>query len=345
MDLWMWFAVFAVSAGVLVIAGVSLAKSGDEIATRTGAGGLLVGGILIAGATSLPEVATDVTAAIEGAPALAVGDLFGSSMANMAILAVIDLVGRRRVLPAVELAHAQIGSLAMVLTSIAVLGAATPVGLALGWIGVDTIVIVAAYVGAVAWVRRSRAMRAAEGPVGVAIGEETLTPTGWGIRGEEATGLRRALLRFSGAAVAVLVSAPAVAISAQGIARETGLGETFVGTTLVAIATSLPELVASLAAVRIGAFDLAVGNLFGSNSLNMAMLVIIDAAYVEGPLLSAVSSPAVIVSGVGALLLMALAIALVVGGTETRIKRLEPDAVLLLAAYMGCIAAIWSVST
>jgi cation:H+ antiporter len=339
MTLWSWLAMFFVSAGALIVAGVSLARSGDEIATRTGAGGLLVGGILVAGATSFPEVATDVTAAIEGAPALAIGDLFGSSMANMAILAVIDLVGRRQVLPAVELAHAQIGSLAMALTALAVIGVATPVGFAIGWIGIDTVVIVGAYVAAVAWVRRSRARRPD------AVAEEAIVPTGWGIRGVGGSGLRRAFLRFAFAAVAVLVSAPLVAISSQGIARETGIGETFVGTTLVAMATSLPELVASLAAVRIGAFDLAVGNLFGSNALNMATLAVVDAAYVEGPLLSAVSSPSVVVAGVGALLLMALAIALIVGGTETRIKRLEPDAVLLLAAYVGCIAAIWSVST
>jgi len=337
-----WLLLFVASASALVLAGVSLARSGDEIATRTGAGGLLIGGILIAGATSLPELATDVSAAIGGAPTIAVGDLFGSSMANMAILAVIDLVGRRQVLPAVELAHAQVGSLGMALTALAVIGAATPVGLTLGWVGVDTVVIVAAYVAAVAWVRRHRASRAPEGPASVS--EETFVPTGWGLRGEEGVGLRRALVRFAVAAVAVLGAAPLVAISAQGIARETGIGQTFVGTTMVAVATSLPELVASLAAVRIGAFDLAVGNLFGSNALNMAMLFIVDVAYIEGPLLSAVSSPAVLVAGVGALLLMALAIALVVTGTETRIKRLEPDAVLVLAAYAGCLTALWAVS-
>jgi cation:H+ antiporter len=168
--------------------------------------------------------------------------------------------------------------------------------------------------------------------------------TGWGLRGDDGAGLRASLLRFGLAAAVVLVAAPIVAISAEGIATEAAIGETAVGTSLVAVATSLPELVASLAAVRIGAHDLAVGNLFGSNALNMGMLLAIDLAYVDGPLLTAVSSPPVIVAGVGAILLMAVAIAIVVGGTETRIRRLEPDAVILLAAYVGALAAVWFTS-
>ncbi|MDH4111294.1 MAG: hypothetical protein OEV60_01260 [Actinomycetota bacterium] len=344
MTLGAWASVFVVSAGALVLAGIYLARAGDEIATVTGVGGLLVGGILLAGATSLPEVATDVTAVLEGAPSLAVGDLFGSSMANMAILAVIDLVGRRHVLPAIELAHAQIGSIAMALTALAVIGVATPVGLAIGWIGMDTLVVGIAYVTAIVWVRRSRAERARNG-TGPELTRQTLRPTGWGVRGADGAGLRSALLRFGLAAAGVVVSAPLVAIAAKGLAEEAAIGQTAIGTSLVAVATSLPELVASLAAVRIGAHDLAVGNLFGSNALNMGILLVIDIAYVEGPLLSSVMSASAIVAGVGALLLMALAIAIVVGGTETRIRRLEPDAVLLLAAYVGCLAAVWFTST
>jgi cation:H+ antiporter len=343
MTLGTWLVVFGLSAGVLVVVGTHLSRAGDQIATLTGVGGMLVGGILLAGATSLPELATDVSAAIEGAPSLAVGDLFGSSMANMAILAVIDLVGRRHVLPAVELTHAQVGSIAIALTALAVLGVATPVGLAIGWVGLDTVLVTAAYVTAVVWVRRSRAQRGAGG-TGAEVGRQTMRATGWGLRGDDGAGLRASLLRFGLAAAVVLVAAPIVAISAEGIATEAAIGETAVGTSLVAVATSLPELVASLAAVRIGAHDLAVGNLFGSNALNMGMLLAIDLAYVDGPLLTAVSSPPVIVAGVGAILLMAVAIAIVVGGTETRIRRLEPDAVILLAAYVGALAAVWFTS-
>ena len=79
-------------------------------------------------------------------------------------------------------------------------------------------------------------------------------------------GLRRAAIGFAVATLAIVVAAPILAVSAKKIAETTGIGTTFVGTSLVAVATSLPELVASLAAMRLGAFDLAVGNLFGSNA-------------------------------------------------------------------------------
>jgi cation:H+ antiporter len=69
-----------------------------------------------------------------------------------------------------------------------------------------------------------------------------------------------------------------------------GTTATFIGTSLVAITTSLPELVVSISAVRLGAFDLAVGNLFGSNAFNMAAFFFADLTYQQGGLLSTVSS-------------------------------------------------------
>ncbi|MGD9797996.1 MAG: sodium:calcium antiporter [Acidimicrobiia bacterium] len=325
--------VFAAAAAVLTLAGVQLARAGDEIAERAGLSRLFVGMLLVAGATSLPEIVTDVSAAVADAPDLAVGDLFGSSMANMAILAVVDLLHRHRVWAHVEIGHARVASVAVALTALATMGIVTPAGLTVGWVGVDTIAIAAAYAAAVAWMRRS--------PTGRFAGGELLpVPTGWTRPGRGA--LRPAVLRFVAASTVILVTAPALAYSGQSIARESGLGETFVGTALLALTTSLPELVASIAAVRIGAHDLAVGNLFGSNAFNMAALVLVDVAYTPAALLHAVD-PSQATAGMGAILLMALALAALVHGTETRARRLEPDAILLLVAYAGALFAVWSV--
>lgn len=335
-----WSAIFAIAGAALIWAGVRLARAGDEIATRTGFGGLLVGMLLMAAATSLPEIVADVSAAIADAPHLAVGDLFGSNMANMAVLAVIDLIARRKVWPAVELGHARVASVAIALTALAVLGIVTPVGVSVGWVGLDTVGICAAYVFAVAWVRRSRPRVPG---IATDLGELP-APTGWARSAPGARELRGATVRFALAAVVVFVAGPVAAIAGKGIADTSGLGETFVGVAMLAVATSLPELVASVAAVRIGAFDLAVGNLFGSNAINMSMFVIVDLAFTRGPLLSTVASPEVITAGVGAILLMAIALAAVVHGEETRIKRLEPDAVLLLLAYVGALVAVAAAS-
>lgn len=327
-----WLALFLITTGLIAWAGVTLARSGDEIAKRAGISRLVVGVFLVGAATSLPEIATDVSASVAGSPDLAVGDLFGSSMANMAILALIDLLHRHRVWAAVKIGHARVASAGIGLTALATLGILTPPGVAVGWIGLDTAVIAAAYAAMVAWMRRSPSGR---------FDQSVLLPAPTGWAKPEGGMLRSAGLRFTIAALVILGAAPWLARSAKEIASISGVGETFVGTALLALTTSLPEFVASIAAVHIGAHDLAVGNLFGSNAFNMAALVLADAAYLPGPILAAVD-PAQAVAGVSAILMMALALATLVHGTETRVRRLEPDAVFVLLAYAGGLTAIWT---
>lgn len=188
-------------------------------------------------------------------------------MANMAILATIDLSYHGRVWPRVELGHARVASVAIGVTALATLAVLTPVGVSIGWVGIDTVAVAGAYAAAVAWICRS--------PVGQpGEGEVLPTPIRW-TRPERGS-LRPTVARFVAASGLVLAAAPLVAWSGRDIASASGLGETFVGSALLAISASLPELVTSLAAVRIGAHDLAVGNLFGSNAVNMALLVVVD---------------------------------------------------------------------
>jgi cation:H+ antiporter len=260
------------------------------------------------------------------------GDLMGSSMANMAILALIDVMRRQRVWSHVEVGHARVAAVAIALTALATLGVLTPTGLTIGWVGVDTMLIAGAYVAAVRWIRRSPSSRFAAGSV-------LPRPTGWS-RPEQGR-MRPVVAQLVASAVVILVAAPILVKAAEEIADSFGLGQTFVGTALLALTTSLPELVASVAAVRMGSFDLAVGNLFGSNAFNMAALFVVDLAYVPGPLLAAVSS-AQAVGALGAILLMAAALAAIVHGQETRAGRLEPDAVLVLLGYVGTLYAVWA---
>jgi len=332
--------VFLIASAIVVAAGIVLARSGDQLAERTGLGGLLVGMLLMAGATSLPEVATDVSASLVGAPDLAVGDLFGSSMANMAILATIDLLHRGGVWPSVGLGHARVATIAIALTSIAILGIIAPTGFAVGWIGVESLVIVGGYIAAALWIRRSpTTSQRRDRPSG-----EVIAPTGWGEEPTHRRTVRDEVLRFAAASAVILAAAPVVALTGHGIAVETGIGETFIGALLLAGTTSLPELVASIAAVRLGAYDLAVGNLFGSNAFNMVALLAADAAFVPGPILAAVD-PAQAIAGIGAILMMALALAAVVHGERTRVSRFEPDALLVLATWILLLVAVWGASS
>ncbi len=316
---------------MVVIAGTRLARVGDEIAEHTGLGRIFIGALLVAVATSLPELFTDITAAASNAPDLAIGDLFGSSMANMAILAIVDLRFRGRLLPAVELGHTRVAAIAIGLTALAELGISTPSGIDVMGVGLTPVLLTVGYVAALAWFRRVP-------PIGFA----TTTPTPFRQPqqfGERWAGTGPQIKRFIAATVVLVVAAPLLALSTEEIAHRSGISQGFLGVTLLAGATSLPELATALAAVKMGAHDLAVGNLLGSNAANMAMILLIDIAYRPGPILAAVDDTQT-VAATAAILLMALALASIISGQANRARRLEPDGIVILVAYAGSIAAV-----
>lgn len=325
----LWVAVFAASAGALVAFAAALTRTADELGERTVLGRVFAGAVVMALITSAPELVADVAAARAGAPNLALGDLLGSSLANMAILAGVDLVHRGRVRAAAGLEHARVASGAIALTGLATIGLVQPWPLPGGWLGLDTVVLAGAYLALLAWLRR-RPPR---------VGPATAAPR---VRRAPArtAGTSPLLVRLVWSGAGVVASAPWVTISAREIGRELGIAETIVGVVLLAVTTSAPELVTSLAAVRIGAHDLAVGNLFGSNAANMALFVVVDATYTRGPLFEA-ADPAQVVAGAGAVLLMALALGSILSGTERRVGWFEPDALVLLGVYVAVVGIVW----
>jgi len=339
---------FVASGVVVVFAGTALARYGDAIAEATTIGRLWIGAVLLAGATSLPELTTDIAAVRLGATDLAVGDLFGSSMANMLILAVIDLLPpRRHVLQHVTLDHALAACLAITLNALAAVLVLVRPESSVAWVGPGSLLLILAYVaGTRAVYRHSARAVATPSPRPESTHADTAAPApSLAMAGADAPlapklSLRRAVLGFALAALVVLAVAPVFAWSAKGIAEISGLGNTFVGTWLVGLATSLPELVACIAAVRMGSFDLAVGNLFGSNAFNMAIFFALDA--VQPGNLFASLDPGHVLSALFAVVLMGLGLAAIVYRAKRRFAMLEPDSLLMLVAYA---AAIWLLYT
>ena len=339
-----YFLAFVASGVVVVFAGTALARYGDAIAEATKIGRVWIGAVLLAGATSLPELATDIAAVRLGAVDLAVGDLFGSSMANMLILAVIDLLPPRRyVLQHVTLDHALAACLAITLNAFAAVLVLMRYESSLAWVGPGSLLLFLAYVAGARAVYR-HATRAIVTPASHAEDAASVNPPSAGSDAPPAPmPLRRALLGFAIAALVVLASAPIFAWSAKGIAEITGLGNTFVGTWLVGIATSLPELAACIAAVRMGSFDLAVGNLFGSNAFNMAIFLPLDA--VEPGSLFAKLDPGHTLSALFAIVLMGLGLAAIVYRAKRRFAMLEPSSLLMLVAYVAAISLLYMHTT
>jgi len=323
---------FLLAGAVIVVAGSALTRFGDAIASITGLGRLLIGAVLIAAATSLPEVLVDVNAVRrEGLPDLAVGDLLGSSLMNLLILAALDFLrrGRGRMLSRMSAAHALSATMAILLTAIVAVAILVPLRHEFLGAGVGVWVVVVVYALGVRLTYFDQRFAAA------VKGEEPPPPE---VAGKK-LGLKAAALGFTVAAAAIFVAAPFLAHAAGELARLTGIGSTFIGTTLVALATSLPELVSTLAAVRIGAHDLAVGNIFGSNAFNMVILLPVDLAH-PGVLL-ADASQAHAVTALAVIVVTAVATLGILYRAEKRIWFIEPDALLIVLLVLGALGLLY----
>jgi cation:H+ antiporter len=345
-DLIFYLAIFAVMSAIIIGAGVLLAKSGDRIADITGLGGLLIGMVLVAAATSLPEIAVAVSAVVvQDSPDLAIGNLLGSNMANMALLAIVDIAWRGRVWHRVGSGHARTAAVGIALTAVATLAILRPIELAIGWVGIESIIIFVGFVSLIAWTHRSSTPAVPTGEVSHEQAErEQVSGSELTSRSAILHSIRWDLAKFGLAALVILMSAPVLVFAADGIATEAQLGESFVGASFLAFSTSLPELATAVAAVRIGAFDLAVGSLLGSNAFNMAIILIVDLVYTEGPILANVD-PIEAFVGVSAILLMSLVLAGIIHGAKTRASRLEPGAGMTLVAYVLLMYMIFTAGT
>jgi cation:H+ antiporter len=322
---------FLVAAGVIVAAGVVLTRCADAIAELTGLGRMLVGMVLIAAATSLPELAVDVSAMRMGIPNLGVGDLLGSSLYNLLILAVLDLLhrGRGGMLSRTSAAHALSATMSIALTAMAgmavLLGPRWPQASFAG-IGVSAWAIVVVFVLGVRIVFFDQKLAAEK--------LEQRRPSAEAAA--RRLSLSRALIGYVATAAVILVAGPYLAEAAGRIAELSGLGESFVGTAFVALSTSLPELSTSLTALRMKAYDLILGNILGSNSFNMTLFAALDLAY-PGPLFAAVS-PANAVTALAVVLVTTVVIAGQLYHAERRVRFIEPDALLVVALVIGSLA-------
>lgn len=323
---------FVAIAVAVAVAGTFLARAADAIAELTGLGRMLVGSVLLAAATSLPELTVDIAAVRADMADLAAGDLMGSSLMNLLMLAVVDMCLRdgRKMLSREAASHALSATLAIALTALAGVAVLTagklPTVTFLGIGGWSWAILGAYLLGArMLFIDQRISARAA-----AVLATDAVPPP---------VSLWRPIVVFVTAAVALVVAGPRLAHVAGALAERSGWGGTFVGTTLVAVTTSLPELVASITAVRLGAIDLAIGNTFGSNAFNMILFVPLDACQ-AGPLFAAVS-PAHAVTALAVIVATAIAVLGQLYHGERRIPIIEPDALLMLLVILGGLLLVF----
>ncbi|SHJ79742.1 cation:H+ antiporter [Anaerobranca californiensis DSM 14826] len=286
---------FFVSAALIVYAGMSLSKNADIIAEKTGLGGALIGALLLPVVTSLPEIVTSAQAAIIGNPDIAVGNVFGSNMFNIVIIAIVDLVqGRGPLMVHIKLGHILTAGVGILLSALAAIFIIIKMNIAIFGIGLDTLILLLVYLAGIRLILRYNKRHNLEEENG---------------EGYPDIPLQKGIIGFIISGIIIVFSGRMLANTGNEIAQITGLGSSFVGSFLIAITTSLPELVATFTAAKMGAFDMAIGNILGANVMNILIIFLTDLFYVGNPVLSAIS----IENGITGLFGICLSIIAIIG--------------------------------
>ncbi len=324
---------FSLATIVIVIAGSKLAKQADSLADKTGLGEALFGVLLLAGVTSLPDFAATLSAAMDNRPDLAMSNVMGSMAVNLLFLGVADIVYRKANLEhaAASPVNMLLASLLIVLLTLPLLAIFTPPTSTFG-IHPVTPVIVAIYL------------------FGLHLVHRTQTKPMWVAKHTHETVKDEPKVKHKGSLTTLWIGFISMALltglagwilmeAAKVIADQSGLSETIVGGLLTALATSTPELVTTIAAIRIGALTLAVSNIFGTNAFNMLVVAAADVGYSQGSIYHDMN-PVQMTWGLVSILMTAILLMGLVRRETYGIGRIGFESAMILGVYAIAISVI-----
>jgi len=316
---------FASTSAIILFSGKFLASSTDTIAVRTGLGHTFIGFVLLATATSIPELATGISSIqLLNQPDIAAGDVFGSNLFNLLIIGVLDVIWRnepilRSVGDSNTIAIATFGIIVFVLGIQAMF-------LHDQWSGLNTFLVspIAITIFIVFLISLFVVHR-----ISSTSGENTTT-TPTSIKSP----IYKTYLTYLISASVIVVTAIFLSFAAEKIAHVLDWEASFVGTQFVAFSTSLPELASSIAAVRLGVPKLAIAGLLGSNLFNMGFVMFIDEiAYTNGSFWGAIDETHIFTAGT-AILMTAIVIAAMTMKSRRKILRyFSVESILLISTY------------
>lgn len=332
--------VFAASAAAVWIAGTKVAHYADDLAVATGIGHATVGLVLLAGITSLPEVAVALSSAAAGAPTLSVNNLLGGVAMQIAILAVADaIIGKQAltVIAGTPLLLLQ-GTATVMLLLVFVAGVAVGDRPVLG-AGVWSWGLLVLYLLAIWTIANAQGSRVwlVHGPqeqTEQAGSRESSPPPAVGGR------LKPLLLKLAAGAAAILVAGFVLSRAGDAIAAQTGLGRNFVGAVFLALSTSLPEISAVLAAVKLRRYEMAISDIFGTGLFNVALVFMVDAVYGGRPVLNEVG-PFSLFAAVTAAVLVCIYLVGLIERHDRTIARMGVDSLAVLLVYGGSLAILF----
>ena len=312
---------FIFASTLIVITGTRLSKYGNILAGILGWGKMFMGIILMASVTSMPELMNGISSVtILDAPDLAVGDIVGSCAFNILIISIMDLFyNHKKPLTAVaQTGHIIAASFGIMMLSMVAFTILMPeiFGTIL-WIGGFSILFLVLYLIAIRVVYLYDKKN--NHPVEI-------------INNSKNTTLKKVVFKYILNAIMLMGAAMLLPYFGKNIAEYSGLGQSFFGTLFIAASTSLPEVVVSIAAIRLKTIDLAIGNVFGSNIFNIAILSLDDLLYTKGPLFI-FTSPNHIIPVLGTIIITAIGIIGIIFKAEKKWK-LAIDTALIVLVYV-----------
>ncbi len=329
---------FAVSAAAVWRAGSGLAFVADTLSDRYRLGKSLVGLVALSTATSLPEISTTLSAATKQSQELVLNNLFGGIALQTAILAMADFWARGAITNYPRKAnHALEATLLNLMLGLTIILLVIGDRWSFASVGLGSLIIAVFYFGSI-WLLRRYDHSGDWIPVDLPQEDEfSFLPGAQSAERESSTLIVLAIVYC----IMILVFGLGLVLSAEQIAIETGLGTSFIGVTVLAAATSLPELTTSIAAVRMGAYTLAISNIFGSNLIMLVLVFPADILYRSGPILK--SAPPIVYASLGfGIVVTSIFLTGLIVRRKPRIGPFGADSVLVLLVFVASLFSYYT---
>ncbi|TFE00548.1 sodium:calcium antiporter [Jeotgalibacillus salarius] len=324
---WLYISIFIISAIISAYSAIHLSRHADTISKQTKLGGFLAGTLLLAVATSLPELTTTVSASVIGNADIAVGNGLGSIIFNTLVLFVLDIYFRKkRLFLSASHTHVYTGMIALLLCVVTAIGLITSFNISLFNIGLTSLIVTLIYVFGMWFISKTQ-----EEPEP----SEEIPPT----KLSDNPSIRHAVKRFVIYAIAIFIFGSALSLSGDAISQSTGISATVVGSVLVALATSLPDAMGVFMALRLGNVNMAIGAILGSNVFNILVIAIGDVFYFEGSIWRDTSNELIYISIVGFLLTVLVMVIVKRDHTRNNFTYLLPS-LLAIASYLIVIGVV-----
>ena len=332
-------ALFCAFAAVIWFTGTRLSYLVDALAEQTKIARALMGLGVLAVITELPEMVTTVTASLAGNAELALNNMFGGISMQTAILAVADLfvvhaaltTYPRKPTPVIEGLF-----LILMLTMLLLLFTTGDTALP-GGIGLAAVILAGLYLLSI-YIIQKFVTTEVWNPVDLPNPEEEIDTNHDNHYGH--LPFHSLSLAIGLAAVVILAVGVLLTHTADTLADQTGLGSSFIGVTLLAATTSLPELSTTIAAVRIRAYTMAISNILGSNLIMVFLILPADIFYRPGPILNEIDYSAALALCAGILVTAIYCLGLLIRHKGKYFK-MGVDSVLVLLVYFASLGVLY----